>query len=145
AGDFRAYAAAHEFAHGFTRAQELSGEIDGQHLVPLRERELVERGILLQARVVDQDVHGAELFQHRAEHRAHLSLIRHISAQSAHPYAPGAYLVRESFSLILVTHIIDDDIGAGIAERQGDGASDTRTRASHECLLPKQQLLGWYA
>jgi hypothetical protein len=115
-GDFAAHTAAHELPHRLSRAQELSREIDGQDLVPLSEGELVEGSILLQAGVVDQDVHRAELFQHGTEHRAHLGLIRHVGAQSERPRTLGANRLRQSFGLILIAHVVDDDISPGIAE-----------------------------
>ena len=43
--------------------------------------------------------------------------------------------------LVLAGGIVDDDIGAGLGERERDPATDTRARARDECLLTLQHSL----
>ena len=50
------HAAALELADRFARAQELAGQVHADHRVPLRERQSLERRVLLQPGVVDEDV-----------------------------------------------------------------------------------------
>src|SRR5690348_913208 len=68
AGNFLADAAAFELADCFSRAEKLPGEIHVQHKLPVRQAHLVNWRILLQARVVNQDVDGTELLDHFFEH-----------------------------------------------------------------------------
>ena len=63
--------------------------------VPLRERHLVERRVLLQAGVVDEDVDRAELARHALEHRLHLA--------SSDTSAVTAMAVRTACALISST------------------------------------------
>ena len=56
-------------------AQELAGQVDADHRVPLLERHLLEGRVLLQAGVGDQDVDRAERLEHPGEHRLDLILL----------------------------------------------------------------------
>jgi len=79
AGQLRSHTPAQELADRFPRAQELTGQVDVDHLPPLRERHLVQRGVDLQPGVVDQDVHRAEGVARLAEQRLHLRFVAHVA------------------------------------------------------------------
>ncbi len=53
-------AAALELADRFAGAEELAGQVDPDHRIPLRQRHRLERRVALQAGVVHQDVDGTE-------------------------------------------------------------------------------------
>jgi hypothetical protein len=143
--DLGLHATAQKFAHRGARAQELAGEIDREHLVPLRQGQLVERCVLLQAGVVDQDVDGAELLDHGAEHGAHLRLIRNVGAQGEGAHPLGADLLGEAQRLVFVGDVVDDDIRPRLPERERDRPADAGASAGHERPLAEQQLLRRHA
>src|SRR6185295_19138703 len=134
----RTHTSAFELAHGRTRTKELASEIHADHLVPLGERELLERHVLLETGVVHEDVDRAELGLHRGEHLVHISFARNVGTQSE----PAATLLldlgRDRPCLILARDVINDDICASLAERESDRSTDPRARTGHERLLTRQ-------
>jgi len=62
------HAAAQKFPHRGARAQELAGQVDAEHLVPLRQGHFVKRRVALQAGIGDENVDGAEFPYHPREH-----------------------------------------------------------------------------
>jgi hypothetical protein len=79
AGDAFDDAAALELAHGFASAKKLSRQVDRNDPVPLVERHLVNRRVLLETGIRDQDVDGAPLLQHPRERRLDLVLLRDVA------------------------------------------------------------------
>ena len=71
----RLRAAAPELAHRLARTQKLPGQVDVDDLAPLRQRHVVQRGVLLQPGVVDDDVDAAELGHRALEHDLHLVFV----------------------------------------------------------------------
>ena len=56
-----------ELPHRLLRADELPGQVDADHLVPLRERHVGERRVALDPGVRDDDVDAAEALARRVE------------------------------------------------------------------------------
>ena len=135
------HAAPLEFAHSLPRAKELAGEIHGDDLVPLRERHLLEGRVALQSRVVHQDVDGAEVLEGPAEHVRDFGLGGDIRADRQRP-APCAHdLIGHLDRLLLAVPVVDDDVGTGLAKRDGNCLSDARIRAGDERLLSGERLV----
>jgi len=61
--NFWAHTATFEFSNRFTRTQKLAREIHAYDLVPLRQGHLINRRVLLQTGVVDQNIDGAEFLR----------------------------------------------------------------------------------
>src|SRR3954465_15231566 len=134
-------AAALELAHGFPGAEELAGEVDRDDLVPLRERHLVESRVALQPCIVDEDLPRAERLEGAAEHVRDLGLDGDVGPQRQRAASRAHDLLRHFDRLVLAVAVVDDDVGAGLAEREGDGLADSRVRAGDERLLAREGLI----
>ena len=142
AGHLGLHAAALELAHRLARAEELAGQIDGDHLVPLRQRHLFERRVLLQPGVVDEDVDGAELPSHPVEHLPHVVLVGDIAAVGVALAAAAAlHLLDHRLGVGGPADVVDHHVGAGMTEADGDPLADPGTGAGDERSLSFQLLL----
>jgi hypothetical protein len=133
-------AAAFELTHGSARAQELPLQIDVHHELPSRQRELVERSILLQTRIVDQDIDGAELRDRGLEHALHFGFGGHVGAVRERVGAAASNFVDDLTRLFFARDVVDDHVRAGMPERHGDRLADPGVRPGHQCLLTLQAL-----
>jgi hypothetical protein len=132
----------HEFPHRRLGAEELTREVDVEHLAPFGQGHRREGGIGLQPGIGDQDVDGAHRADRGVEHGVYLILRGHVGLVG-HRFAAGAldrgdHLVRGRF----VVDIIDDDVGPGLAERDGDALADAGIGPCHQRLLATQNALG---
>src|SRR5919106_1294399 len=116
AGDLGAHAAALELLDRLAGAQELAGEVDPDHRVPLLERHLLEGRVLLQAGVVDQDVDRAEFSQHLGKHRLDLVLLADVSLMGVGVAALVADLGHDLLGRLALGGVVDHHVGAGPAE-----------------------------
>src|SRR5919106_1008021 len=138
AGDLLAHAAPLELAHRLAAAQELAGQVDVDHRVPVLQRHLIEGSIFLQAGVCDQDVNRAERIAHPGEHGLDLILLGHVCLDRD---GVAAFLLDRADDLpglLLTGAVVDDDVGAGPAERDRHGAPDPRAAAGDQGLLAGQ-------
>ena len=91
---------------------------------------------MLQAGIVDEDVDAAEFGFHPREHLAHLALVRDVGAIGVGPVVAAAPdLFDDRLCLVFVADIVDDDVGAGMAEADRDAAADAGRGAGHQRLL----------
>src|SRR5215469_1694792 len=141
AGDFPPHTASAELAYRLARAEELAREVDAQHAIPLRERHLMKARVLLQARVVDEDVDCPELLERTAEHSLNLLLVGDVRLQRERAHSFGTDLGSERLRLVLTAHVVDDYVRARFPEAQRDRAADAGARSGDERLLAQQQLL----
>jgi hypothetical protein len=124
------------------RAEELAGQIDGNDLVPLRERHFVERRVLLQAGVVDQDVDRAELPTHAIEHLPHVVFVGNVAAVGVAIAAAAAPdLLDHRLGIGGPADVVDHHVGAGVPEAYRDPLADPGTGAGDERSLSLQLLL----
>ena len=128
-------AAALEFSDDFARTQELAREIHADYALPLRERHLVKRGFLLEPGVVDEHIDGAPLGKHFAEHGLDLTFVADVRLDRECFDAGFSNFGGYGFRVIGRSFVINDDIGAGAAQRDGDGAADAGTVPGHERFL----------
>ena len=128
-------AAAHELAHRRPRAQELTGQIDADDGVPLRQGHLLKRGVPLQSGVVDQDIDRTEPFDHVAEHVLDLVLLGDISLVRVGIGARPADRVDHRLRAIFASHVINHDIGTGLSESNRCRLADAGIGSGHERLL----------
>ena len=105
----------------------------------MRERHLVDRRVALQAGVVDEDVDGPELLDGAAEHVRDFRFHGDVGAQRQRSAARPRDVVGDLDRLVLAVPVVDDDIGARLAERDGDGLADSRIRAGDERLLSSER------
>jgi hypothetical protein len=109
-GNGRHHATSRKFAHRFTGAKELAGEVNADDLVPLLQSHIVERGIALEARVGNNDVDGAELGDHFLEHGTYLSLVRYIRLEGECLDAEAAECIHHGLRGIVSVNIVDADV-----------------------------------
>jgi hypothetical protein len=124
------------------RAEEGAPEVDADHLVEVRGRELVRRLRDLDAGVVDQDVEAAELVERVLEHAHDVVFLGDIAldedvadAVLAHARDTGVNLLLGVLGLLGLTQIVDGDVCAVLGEADGDRLADTRCPAGDEDVL----------
>jgi hypothetical protein len=125
-GHRRHDAAAQKLPHRRPRAQELTGQIDADDGVPLPQGHLVKCRVSLQPGVVDQDIDGAEPFDHMAEHVLDLVLLRHVGFVCISLGARSTDRVDNRLSAILAGHVIDHDIGTGLPQSDRRSLADAQ-------------------
>ena len=117
--------------------EELAGQdTDIHHPVPLRQRHLLESGVLLQPGIVDEDVDGAELPAHPVEHLSHVVFAGDVAAMCVAAGAASPDLVDDRLRLGIVFDVVHHHIGAGMPEADRDPLADPGTGAGNERLLP---------
>ena len=122
----------------------MSGEIDANNLVPLRQRHVCERGVLLQTGVVDQHVDRAEGIDHFFEHGLHIGLVRDVSANRNRLDAARPHFGDNGLRRVVTGDVIDHDISTSIGEGMRNAASNPRAGAGDQGFLPQQHLLRRY-
>ena len=139
----------HPFANALTledpqrrpRAQKLPGQVDTDDGVPLLQRHVDCRGVLLNARIGQQNVQVPERLQRLLEQTLHVRLFRHIPAQSNRS-APGRLdLGRQrlrGFRLRVVMHY---HRRTGRRQRPGTGRANPGTAASDQRHLSRERNL----
>ena len=128
-------AAPQKFPYRFTRAQELAREIDRDHRVPLFERHILETGIALKASVVHENIDRAEFFSHPGEHRLDLIFPAHVRLKCEGPAAALFYDLHDAVGFLRTRDVINHDIGAGFAQREGARFANARVRTGDESFL----------
>ena len=100
---------------------------------------LVDRGDVLDARVVHEDVHAAELARRLRDHRRDIGGLRHVgrAVGGLHPVS-GVELGDELVDQRGVAESIQEDVGAVGRERARDAESDAARRARHQCYFAGQ-------
>lgn len=91
---------------------ESRGEVDGDDGVPTLGREILDIGHVLDAGIVDEDVHTAELGVGIGEHRFDLGRLAHVGAVVSDAdgvLAGGRDLRLGRFN---IAKAVDDDVGA---------------------------------
>ena len=84
----------------------------------MRKRHLVNRRILLESGVINQDVDSAELIAHGLEHLGDIIFIRNVGTISERCVAVPAQFIDHGLRFVFAGDIIDADTRAGMAERQ---------------------------
>src|SRR6266851_2004671 len=142
ARDFGMAAAAQELTHRRASAEELTGQVDANHGIPLRQRHFRERRVALQPRIGDNDVQRAEGGARLLKHCVDLILARNVGAQRDRPPAGRSDLVRYRMSVVLTDDIINRDRCAGLGQRDGDRLADPGIGTGDKGALPGQRSVG---
>jgi hypothetical protein len=113
---------------------ECGGEVDGDDRVPAIDREFLDLGHELDACVVDQDVHAAEVLLGIAHHVFDLGGLAHVGAVVAHPRRcrPARFPPLRRH----VTESVDNDVRALRGQGLRDAESDAAGRAVTSAVLP---------
>jgi hypothetical protein len=94
---------------------------------------VLDRGVLLKASIVNQDIDGTELLKHSLEHGLDLRLIGDVGLVSVDPAAAVRSFFNDLFRGRSVGNEVDNHIRAGMGQRDGDAFANTgagtRTRA----------------
>ena len=120
---------------GIAGAQELAGEVNGEHRVPLIQRHLVERCILLNAGVVNEDVDGSELFLHPSEHLPDVFFVRDVNLVAVRPDAQRTDLLDDFLRRLFARAPVDHHICSCAAEGDGHRPADAGVGAGNQSLL----------
>jgi hypothetical protein len=86
----------------------------------LLQRHLVEGSVLLEARVVDENVDGAELAQHPFEHCPNVIFTRHIRLMRIDPAAAMLALFNHLQCDLGIRAVVDDHVRPGMSQCNGD-------------------------
>jgi hypothetical protein len=105
--------------------------VDGQHLLPVREAELLERMDDLDAGVADQDVDAAEGSHRRLHRGVHLVFVGHVGADADRLAAGRLQFGGGGFGRFLV-EVGDHDLRAFAGVDDRDLLADAAGRASDE-------------
>jgi hypothetical protein len=109
------------------------GEVDGDDRVPLLDRELVDRRDVLDAGVVDQDIHRAEALDRLAQHRRDRLRLQHVGAVVEHrDLVLRRQLRAQRLDLGGVAEAVEHQIGALRGEAGRDAKADAGSRAGHQ-------------
>jgi hypothetical protein len=123
----------HGADHG-PRAQERAGHVHPQHVLPLFERDLIERPHLDRRedrRIVDQNIDAAELSLNRLRHRGNRFRIGDVRRDCARTAACGRDLGRHGLAALAVA-FRDHRNGALCGERLGKSAPDALAGAGDD-------------
>lgn len=123
---------------GLTGAEELSRQVDGQHLVPLLQRHAADRGIPLEPGIRDQYVDRAELLAHALEHAPDIGLYRNVGLVCRSIHSETADFRDGLVRLVRGRDIVDEYVGTRLAESDCDGPTNSRARTRDKCLLSSQ-------
>ena len=133
--DIWSAAPSQELADSSAGAQKLSGQIDVEHCVPLRQRHFRKRGIALQSGIGDHDVERAELGARVFEHLGDLMFVGHVGAQRDGSAAASDDLSRDGVGLLLSGDIVDGNVSTGVGHCQCDPFANTGIGIGNEGLL----------
>ncbi|MNI83108.1 hypothetical protein D3C73_1398860 [compost metagenome] len=86
-----------EDAQGGAGAEELPGEVDADHVVPVGERHVHGWRVFLQAGIGHQDVQGAEGFEGFYEQVFDVLFLRHVRAYGDRAATLGGDVLGQSF------------------------------------------------
>jgi hypothetical protein len=124
-----------------SRGVESRAEIDGNDRIPLRWRKLVQRGHVLDAGIIDEDVEPAEFAKRRCNHLGDRFRIRHVGAGIADTHAEilgDAALHR--FDLFGLAEAVQHDVRACVGKCPRDAKPDAAGRAGNKRNLVLQRL-----
>ena len=113
-----------EFPNRFPGAEKLAGEVDIDNLLPLLQGHLLEWGVPLDSGIIHQDIDGSEMVQGRVEHAHYIRFYRHIRLAGNGPGAAALYLAAYGLGRLRVGHIVDQNIGTGVAKGNCHGLAD---------------------
>jgi hypothetical protein len=132
------HAALEKLAHRSPRAEKCPAQIHVHDGVPLRSCHLVKGRISLQPGIVDKNIHGSEFVDGLGEHCFDFGFISNI--RSNNPSLPSAFtdFFSNPLSLIWGGNEIDDHVGSGSTEREGDRAADSGIGTRHKSSLSLQ-------
>jgi len=118
--------------HREPRGMERRRQVDGDDGVPALGREVFYVGHVLDAGIVDEDVHAAEFGIGVGEHRLDLGRLAHVGAVVAD--ADGVLAGRGDLGLgpVHVAEAVHDDVGTLRRERAGDAQADAAGGAGHQ-------------
>ena len=107
-------------------------QVDGDDGVPTLGREVFHVGHVLDASVIDEDVHAAELSVGIGKHAFDLGRLTHVSAVIAD--ADGVLARRRNLGLgrVHIAKAIHDDVGTLRGQRAGNAQTDPAGRARDE-------------
>jgi len=112
------------------------GKVDRENRIPFGQREFIDRGDVLDARVVDEHVDAAEFGERRSHHRLDRFRLAHVGAVVARFDAELAF---EGGAQLLdfrsVAETVEDDIGAFARKGARDAQSDAARGARDQCRL----------
>ena len=116
------------------------GEIERDDEVPPVDRERLDRRDMLDARIVDEDVHAAERVGGLAHHRLDLVDLGEIVGRDDR-FRAARLLQRDTLALDGggVAEAVDDEVGALARQRPGVGEADAGGRAGDERGLALQE------
>jgi hypothetical protein len=100
---------------------ERTRQVDGEHGVPTLGREVLDRGHVLDAGVVDQHVGAAERLRHVLHHGLDFGRLAHVGAVVADLHAERGDLRLRPFN---VAEAIEHDVRALAGQRPGDAEAD---------------------
>ena len=113
-------------------AEEPGLEIDVEDEVPVALAHLEQRHPRIDARVVDEDVEGAELARDPRDHLPRLGHARDVGLDEHRAPAGRADLVRRLLGRGAIVEVVDPHVGAVAGERERDGAPDPLLGAGDE-------------
>src|SRR6266851_4854046 len=113
-------------------AEEAALEVHAEHVIPLRLGQLEELGAREDARVVDEDVGGAQLRGRRREDGGDVLAPRDVARDDHRLAAKAPDLGGHALRRLAVVQEVDTDVGAVASQRDGDGPTDALLRARDE-------------
>jgi hypothetical protein len=121
-----------------------AGEIDRQDRIPLLDRELLDRGNMLDAGIVDEDVDAAELAAREVDHGGDVAALADVgAAEGDADVVRPRHLRPRLLDRRRVAEAVDDDIGASAGERLGDAEPDAARRSRYDGRLACEHLIPW--
>jgi hypothetical protein len=118
---------------------EVRRQVDGDHRIPFVVGKFVDRGDVLDAGVVHQDVHPAELRHGMGDQLAHFGRLREIGAVIADPHLVlRRQLFAERLNGRLVAETVQHHIRARTRKRARDAEADAAGRAGDDGHLSFQ-------
>ena len=125
------------------------GEVEGEDQVPFGDREVLDGGDELRARIVDENIHPAELRGGFSHHRFDGLWLRQVSAREGGfyfmiPFDPGP----KRFDFFRVTETVEDHIGTfgsqpgrnRLADPAGRSGNEGGFSLEHAKCLPEARL-----
>jgi hypothetical protein len=107
-------------------------EIDRDDRVPLLDRKVLDVGHMLDARVVDQDVHAAEVAPRVGDEVRDVAGLAHVGAVVAHLHAELADLLLRAVD---IAESVEHDVGALARQAEGDAEADAAGGSGHQRSL----------
>ena len=108
-------------------------QVDGDDLVPLLGRELLDRRHVLDAGIVDEDVDRPEGCLGLPDHAGDLVRLRHVGRRMDGLDAElGLDAAPRALDLARIAEAVEDHVGAFFGHGPGDGEADAAGRAGHD-------------